>query len=154
MGNLTSKEEAFCQAIARLGEKEKVSAYKEAGYSVNMSNASVQVQADKLFNKPKLALRIKELRSKVVEAAEKRFTISIERRLRWLEDIVEAGLSNYVDGNGQARRENLAAAKGAIETLNTMLGIGGDEKEAQSMTITFGVKKPVGDIKITKGEQC
>jgi hypothetical protein len=152
MGSLTNKEEAFCQNIAKYGEKEKVKAYVDAGYSTNMSNAAIQVQADKLFNKPKLHLRIKELRSKVMEKVEERFTISVEWRLQKLQEIIDAGLSEYMDGNGQARREGLSAAKGAIETINAMLGTGGEEEDkGEKLNITFNVAEPVRDVKVTRG---
>ncbi|AUR88547.1 terminase small subunit, partial [Vibrio phage 1.115.B._10N.222.49.B11] len=150
---LTKREEAFCQNIAKYGEKEKVKAYTDAGYSTNMSNAAIHVQADKLFNKPKLSLRIKELRSKVMEKVEERFTISVEWRLQKLQEIIDAGLSKYKDGNGQARREGLSAAKGAIETINSMLGTGGeDEDKGEKLNITFNVSEPVRDVKVTRGE--
>lgn len=152
---LTQKEEAFCQAIAKYGDKEKVKAYKEAGYSTNMSDAAIQVQADKLFNKPKLSLRLDELRVISNKVAEEKFTISVEQRLEWLKEIVEAGMSKQVVMQGESmieRRENLAASNKAIEILNSMLGTGDDNNDAQSLTINFGVNAPVGEIKVTRGE--
>lgn len=149
---LSLKEEAFCQAIAKYGEKEKVKAYIEAGYSVNMSNASIQVQADKLFNKPKLSLRIKELRVLVVENNEKEFKYTVEWRLKKLESIIDAGLSTYEDGNGQKRREALSASKGAIDTMNSMLGIDENDEKGESLNIVFNVSEPVRDVKVTRGE--
>jgi len=139
MGKLTAKEEAYCQLIAKYGEKEKVKAYTEAGYSISMSNAAIQVQADKLFNKPKLSLRIKELQKVVDKVAEKKFTIGVEKRLRWLEEIVNAGLSTYLDQTGNKRRENLAASRGAIETLNAMLGTD-ENSETKPVKVFVGVE--------------
>ena len=139
MAKLTGKEEAFCQLIAKYGDKKKVKAYKEADYSVNMSEAAIQVQADKLYNKPKLSLRIKELQKTVNNIAKKKFTITVERRLRWLEEIVSAGLATYNDASGGSRRENLAASKGAIETLNTMLGID-ENSETKPVKVFIGVE--------------
>jgi len=139
MGKLTAKEEAYCQLIAKYGEKEKVKAYTEAGYSTSMSNAAIQVQADKLFNKPKLSLRIKELQKVVNKVAEKKFSISVEQRLKWLEQIVKAGLGTYHDAAGNERRENLAASKGAIETLNTMLGTD-ESSDVKPVKVFIGVE--------------
>lgn len=150
---LTDKEESFCQAIARNGRHKKVESYKEAGYSTTMTAAAMGVAADRIYNKAKIALRIDQLMKVANKVAEERFTVSIEKRLRWLEEIVNAGLGEYEDGNGKKRRENLSAAKGAIETLNSMLGTGEDESEkGEEISITFNVSQPVRDVKVTSGK--
>ena len=105
MAKLTGKEEAFCQLIAKYGDKKKV----------------------------------KELQKTVNNIAKKKFTITVERRLRWLEEIVSAGLATYNDASGGSRRENLAASKGAIETLNTMLGID-ENSETKPVKVFIGVE--------------
>ena len=149
---LTTKEESFCRLIAKYGEKEKVKAYTGAGYSTNMSKAALQVQADKLFNKPKLSLRIKELRSIVKDGEEKEFKYTVEWRLKKLQEIIDAGLSVYEDGNGQKRREALSASKGALDTMNAMLGIDDNNNEGESLNIVFNVSEPIRDVKVKRGE--
>ncbi len=117
----TSKEESFAQSyIKHFGDLLK--AYKGSEYSQKLTNVQMSVEASKLSKKPIIALRIEELEGKVRVIAEKKFTITVERRLRWLSEIVEAGMGDYIDASGGKRKENLAAAKGAIETLNNMLG--------------------------------
>lgn len=148
---LTVKQEAFAVKYVECNDASE--AYRFAYDCSNTTPNSIHVNASKQLKHAKVALRIKELQSKVNEIAEKRFTITIEQRLEWLKEIVEAGLSQYADGNGQARREGLSAAKGAIETINAMLGVGGDDSDkGEAISITFNVAQPVRDVKVTKGE--
>lgn len=152
MSKLNSKQEAFAVAVVENGG-DKVAAYKAAGYSLNLNANAMGVQADKLFHHPKISLRISELQKVADEVAKKQFSISIEKRLKWLEEIVEAGLSTYLDQAGNQRRENLAASRSAIETINTMLGTGADdENTGERVSVVFNVSSPVGDVKVTKGE--
>lgn len=149
---LTAKEESFCQLIATYGEKEKVKAYTEAGYSTNMSANAIGVAAARVFNKSKIMLRIKELRSIVTDKAEKSFKYTVEWRLKKLNDIVDAGLSTYEDQQGNKRREALSASKGAIDTMNSMLGVDKENEEGESMQLVFNVSAPIRDVKVTRGE--
>ena len=152
---LRPKQEAFAQAVVVNGG-DKYLAYKDAGYSTKMSVAMVRTQADKLFNHKKVKARIKQLRKSADKAQEKKFNISVTRRLKWLEEIVDAGLSEYKDANKQKRRENLSAAKGAIAVINEMLGVtegdGDDEESSTPIGITFSVKEAVAEVEITKHE--
>ena len=151
--SLTTKENAFCIAIAKNGESEKVKSYTEAGYSTNMSAKAISVQADKIFNKPKINLEIKRLQIISSKIAEDKFNITIEQRLTWLKEIVEAGLSTYQDKNGESRREGLSASKGAIETINNMLGVSDDEDDTgEALTINFSVNSAVKNVRVIKGE--
>lgn len=135
---LTAKEELFSQAfIARTGDK--VQAYKDAGYSVNMSNASMAVQADKLYNKPKINLRIKELQKTASAIANERFTVSIEQRVKWLNEVAIAGLELLEDATGASKRQNLASTCKAIEVLNSMLGIDEVSDKVKPVKVFVGV---------------
>lgn len=141
--NLSQKEEAFCQAVARLGHHKKVEAYKEAGYSQNLNPNAMGVQADKLYNKPKLRLRIEELTKKVERVAEEKFTISVEQRLKWLEEIVHAGMTEQTVMRGETavtQRENLAASNQAIKTLNEMLGTDEKQDKVKPVKVFIGVE--------------
>ena len=135
---LTAKEELFAQAyIERTGDK--VQAYKDAGYSLKLNSAAMAVQADKLYNKPKINLKIQELQKKADKIANEKFSISVEKRLKWLEQIVEAGLSDYTDAQENNRKENLAASKGAIETMNSMLGVSEKGDKVKPVKVVVGV---------------
>jgi hypothetical protein len=151
MRKLTAKEEAFCNAVV-LNGGDKVKAYEDAGYSMKMSIPVICTQADKTSKKPHVALRIKSLTKEANKVALNKFSISVQQRLEWLDEIREAGMDTYKDQAGNERRESLTASNAAIKTMNEMLGTDNDDKTAESLNITFSVKSPVGDIKITKGK--
>lgn len=134
---LTSKEESFAQAYV-LNKNEPIEGYRNSDYSQNLTSEDMSKQAQKLLNKPHINRRIEELQLKASAVAEKKFTISVEWRLRALKDIVDAGLGFYLDAQGNKRKENLAAAKGSIDTMNTMLGTK-EENEKVIKPIAIGV---------------
>lgn len=151
MKRLTAKEDAYTRAVV-LNGGDKVKAYEVAGYSMNMNMVKVGIQADKVHNRPSVNLRIAQLQKDADKVAKEKFTISVEQRLRWLNEVREAGIATYIDGSGSQRRESLTAVTGAIKIMNEMLGTDNSENTAESLNITFNVKAPVGDIKITRGE--
>tara|TARA_R110001606_G_scaffold27768_1_gene88621 strand:- start:5101 stop:5532 length:432 start_codon:yes stop_codon:yes gene_type:complete len=134
---LTSKEESFAQAYI-FNKEELIQAYRNSEYSQNLTPEQMSVQANKLFKKPSINLRIKTLQLKASEIAEKKFTITVTQRLEWLKEITEAGIATYTDSTGSARRESLTAARGAIETMNSMLGIT-DSKDKKIEPIKIGI---------------
>ena len=149
---LNPKQEKFAQEVV-LNGGDKVKARAAAGYSTKMSNPSQGVDADKLYNHAKISLRIAELQIEADKIAKEVFTISVEQRLRWLNEITVAGLSTYEDQGGNKRRENLSASTGAIKTMNEMIGVSdGESESAPSLEITFNVKQPVKDVKITNAK--
>tara|TARA_R110000744_G_scaffold14616_5_gene41450 strand:- start:116 stop:547 length:432 start_codon:yes stop_codon:yes gene_type:complete len=136
---LTSKEESFAQAFIATN-RDLIQAYRKSEYSQKLTADQMSVQANKLFNKPKINLRIAELTKKVIDIAEKKFTITIEQRLRWLNEIVDAGLEIVVDASGVAKRQNLPASKSAIDTLNNMLGTDEASGTVKPVKVLIGVK--------------
>lgn len=149
---LTAKEESYAQNVV-LNGGDKVKAYESAGYSMNMATQSICTQADKIHRKPHVNLRIVELQEQADKVAKEVFTISVEQRLEWLKEIAEAGLSTYEDQGGNKRRENLTASTGAIKTMNEMIGVSDESSEnAPSLEITFQVKQPVKEVKITNAK--
>lgn len=137
---LTPRQEAFAQAVVRNGG-DKVAAYKEAGYTwENMNQNSLSVSADKTYNKANVNLRIKQLLEIANKTAEKKFSITVEQRLKWLKEITEAGISSYQDGSGVTRRENLAASRAAIQTMNDMLGVTEKGDGVKPVKVIIGVK--------------
>ena len=146
---LTEKEESFAQAFM-FHKEQLIEAYRHSKYSQNLNAAQMSVQANKLFKKPSINLRITELQQKASKIADEKFTISVEWRLRALKDVYEAGMGTYRDAQENERKENLSAAKGAIETMNTMLGVtdDGDDK-GEPLTIQFNVSPAVGNVKVT-----
>jgi phage terminase small subunit len=151
---LQPKQELFAQEVVKNGG-DKVAAYKAAGYSPNLNPNAMGVQGDKLFNNPKIALRVSELQKEADKVAKEVFSISVEWRLKALKDIHDAGVTQYKDGNDVKRYENLAASNSAIKTMNEMLGVteekdGGNTGEA--ISINFMVNPAVRDVKVVRHE--
>ena len=136
---ITSKEESFAQAYV-FHKNDSIEGYRNSDYSQNLKPDQMSVQAYKLLKKPQIILRIKEIQLKADAIAEEKFSITIEQRLEWLKEITEAGMSTYADSTGALRRESLTAARGAIETMNTMLGIDGNTDKIKPVKIFVGVK--------------
>ena len=136
---LTSKEESFAQAYKEFKE-DLISAYRNSLYSQNLTPEQMSVQANKLFNKPNINLRIVELTKKTAQIAEEKFTITVEKRLQWLNEIVEAGLEVLKMADGTYKRQNLPAARSAIDTLNSMLGTNDGSEKVKPVKIFVGVK--------------
>ena len=134
---LTSKEESFAQAYV-LHKNDSIEGYRHSEYSQKLKPENMSAEAYKLQRKPHIAHRIKKLQSKASEIAERKFTITVEQRLEWLKTITEAGIATYIDSAGASRRESLTAARGAIETMNTMLGIT-DSKDKKIEPIKIGI---------------
>ena len=145
MGKLTDKEEIFCQAYYENGGN------ATAAYLVMVPNSkakpeSINEMASRMLANVKVSSRIAELKAQAAVVASAKFNITVEQRLRWLKDITEAGLSVYIDSAGNNRRENLAAARAAIQTMNEMLGVSeSDKKERKSYNITLSVKDASDD---------
>ena len=148
---LNARQEAFAKEVVRNGG-DKVAAFKLSWSWENYSKAALDVQANKQYNHPKISLRIAELQKEADKIAKEKFTISIEQRLDWLNQVANAGLSTYADQQGNERRENLTATTGAVKILNEMLGVGGDDNDkGEAIQINFSVSQPVGDVKVTRG---
>ena len=135
---LTAKEESFAQAYV-LNKNDSIEGYRNSEYSQKLAPDQMSVQAYKLLKKPQISLRIKELQARANSIAEEKFTITIEKRLKWLVEIVEAGLGEYKDAQENTRKENLAASKGAIETINTMLGVSEKSDDVKPVKVFVGV---------------
>lgn len=147
---LNKNQKKFAKEVV-LNGGDKVSAFKSTGWKwKGFSSKALRVEADKKFNHPNISLMITELQKEADRIAKESFSISVKQRLEWLKKITEAGLSTYKDAQGSKRREGLSAARSAIETMNTMLGVtDNDSDQAEPLTISFEVSAPVKNIKIT-----
>ena len=149
---LNAKQEAYAQAVV-LNGGDKVAAYKKAGYSMSGNSATISREADEKHNHPKISQRIQELQIEASAIAKESFTISVEQRLRWLNDITIAGMGTYVDQGGNKRRESLTASTGAIKTMNEMLGVSDDSSEnAEPLQIVFNVSSAVKEVKVVNAK--
>lgn len=122
MGDLTAKEEAFAKAYVLNGGN-ATEAWNTAYPNSKATPASKNQQASRCLANLKVASRIEELKRKASAAAEKAFTITVEQRLKWLDEVAKAGLETYIDAAGNKRRENLSATRAAVQTMNEMLGV-------------------------------
>lgn len=150
---LSEKQEKFAQEVVRNGG-DKVAALKASGYAwENYTKNALSVQSDKIYNKPKTNLRIKELQEQADAIAKEKFAVTIEQRLDWIKQVAEAGLTQHKDETGNlARFENLAATNKAVEILNTMLGLGDDGNTGETIAVTFEVSAPVREVKVTNAK--
>lgn len=155
MGDLTAKEEAFAREYVLGGCSDATAAWSMAHPDSKAKPNSRYVAACRMVNDPKVALRIDELKRTASVAAEKAFTITVEQRLRWLDEVAKAGLETYIDNAGNKRRENLAATRAAVQTMNEMLGVdGGDgDSKSQPLEIKFTVSAAKASVETTNVER-
>lgn len=142
VSKLQPKQELFAVNVV-LNGGDKVKARKEAGYSTAMSKASQGVDADKLYNHAKISLRIAELQLEADKIAKEKFGISIEQRLRWLQEVAEAGLTKQLITKGEdvvEQRENLPATTGAIRVMNEILGTDEQGDSTKPVKVFIGVE--------------
>ena len=149
---LTMKEEAYCQAYV-LNNGNSTAAWRQANPESTAKPETQHSQASITLAKPKVRARIAELQDEARAIATDKFTITVEQRLRWLKDIVEAGLDVYIDQNGNKRRENLAASRAAVATVNDILGVSGDDKAPAESGVTIVIKRDDGARKVDVVEQ-
>lgn len=153
MNDLTDKEEAFCKAYVLNGGNQ-TEAWRAANPKSRAKPETQHVKASIMYAQDKVKVRIEQLKAAMSEKAAKKFEITVEQRLKWLKDIVEAGIDVYIDGNGASRRENLAAARAAIATMNDMLGKDDDNSDnAQPLEIKFTVSAAKANIETTNVER-
>lgn len=151
MSDLSAKEEAFAQAYVLGGCSDATAAWRIAHPASKAKPETQHSKAYLMLKKGQVKARIKHLQKKAAVKAEEKFTVSVEQRLKWLEEVAKAGLDKYQDANGQSRRENLAATRAAVQTLNEMLGIAegeGDEKSTP-LEIKFTIAQPKGSVVTT-----
>ena len=95
--NLTIKQENFCQAYIRLGDKS--AAYREAYSTTNMKVETVNERASRLSNEYKISTRIAFLQKEIKE--ENKATIS--EVLNTLSDMLRFDIAELYDANGNLK---------------------------------------------------
>lgn len=93
--NLTIKQEAFCQAYIRTGDKS--ASYREVYNCSRLKDKSIHELSSKLSSNIKVTSRIEELKAKVAKIAEDKFQITQEEMLRHLNILRNARIDEYVD---------------------------------------------------------
>jgi len=92
---LTLKQEKFCNAYIRLGDKS--AAYREAYSCDRMTAKSVNEKASELFNNVKVTSRVNALQAKAAIIAEEKFSITSESILRHLNILSNSRIDDYVE---------------------------------------------------------
>ena len=112
--NLTIKQEAFCQAFVRLGDKS--AAYREAYSSSNMKPQTIHVRASKLTNEYKISTRIDLIRAEISE----RNKITIDELVQNLAGMVRFDPASVYDEFGALKsiHEMPKEARQMISELN------------------------------------
>jgi hypothetical protein len=134
---LTAKQEAFALKYVELGDAS--AAYRHAYKCDSVKNESVHRMAHAVLNNVKVSSRIECLQAKKTEIAESALSITLEQRMEWLKQIVEAGLSKYEDQTSE-KYHSLSAANQAVSTLNAMLGIDEKADKAKPVKVIIGVQ--------------
>lgn len=133
--------------------EDNTAAYLKAKPNSKAASKSLYALACKMSKLPAVAKRIEELKAKARDKAETRFNITVEQRLKWLKQITEAGLGTYHDQGGNERRENLAASRAAIATMNDMLGTDSEDSGGtEPLEIKFTISTAKGKIETTNVE--
>lgn len=142
MSELTAKEEAFAQAYVLGGCSDATAAWRKAHPLSKAKDSTQYTKASLMLKKEEVKKRISQLKKKAAVKAEDDFGVGVEWRLSVLKEIADAGRAEYKDGNGQSRRENLAAARGAIQTINDMLGVAlpGEKGKRQSFNVNLRIQ--------------
>ena len=110
---VSPKEEKFAQAIINTAG-DKVKAYKTSGYSLKLTTPQMSTQADKIYNRPNVSLRIKQLQKIELTV----IVATKEAKLLILEEVIDACKS--VDNEKGMVNANAVIA--AIKEHNIMQG--------------------------------
>lgn len=135
-----AKYDAFVRAFHINGNNATQAAI-DAGYSKKTAG----VKANQLLK----IVYIKEELAKLQKSANDEYTVSLEKRIKWLEKAVDCGFRDCLDAYGNQRAENLAASISGVKELNLMLGTTSEDEEAPSLNINFNVNDAIGEVKVT-----
>ncbi|AYO38477.1 terminase small subunit [Serratia sp. P2ACOL2] len=105
MASLTLKQEAFCQAYIETGNASE--AYRTAYAADKMKPEAVHVQASKLQDNPKIALRISELRGEIKD----RHNVTVDSLIAELEEARKAALAAETPQSSAAVAATMGKAK-------------------------------------------
>ena len=125
---LTPKQERFVQNVFKgMSQRE---AYKDSYNVKRMSDKTIDEEACKLFNSPKISTRYQEL----VDKLEKKTIMTAEERMEWLSkvitgDVKETGMVKHFNSETGEDEEipvefpsQLSTKLKALDTLNKMTG--------------------------------
>lgn len=105
MASLTIKQEAFCQAYIETGNASE--AYRTAYAADKMKPEAVHVNASKLLDNAKVALRVKELQGEIKQ----RHNVTVDSLLAELEEARQKALSAETPQSSAAVAATMGKAK-------------------------------------------
>jgi len=105
MAGLTVKQEKFCQAYIEKGNASE--AYRTAYAADKMKPEAIHVNACKLLDNAKVALRLKELRGDI----QQRHSVTVDSLLAELEEARTAALTSETPQSSAAVAATMAKAK-------------------------------------------
>jgi hypothetical protein len=121
-GNPTDKEiEVYSTAIVLDGMTQS-DAWRKTFPKSKAKDESVHVNASKLNDKPKVQLRILQKQNEFKERAEEEFSLTTSALQKTLSDVMEKGLSEKEDAQGNLVSQNLGAVVSAVAEVNRMNG--------------------------------
>lgn len=132
---LTYKQNEFVKEYLINGNNGTQAAIK-AGYPENSARQIADQNLSKLYIKEEIEVRQKQ----ITKVAEKKFTFTVEQRLKMLGDVYNAGMGQYVDAQNNKRYENLATSKGCVQELNVMLGVDEEGAGTKPVKVFIGVE--------------
>ncbi|EAT2899699.1 terminase small subunit [Enterobacter roggenkampii] len=105
MTGLTIKQEAFCQAYIETGNASE--AYRTAYAADKMKAEAIHVNASKLLDNAKVALRVKELQGEIKQ----RHNVTVDSLLKELEEARQAALGAETPQSSAAVAATMGKAK-------------------------------------------
>ncbi|HDT5074127.1 TPA: terminase small subunit [Enterobacter asburiae] len=105
MAGLTIKQEAFCQAYIETGNASE--AYRTAYAADKMKAEAIHVNASKLLDNAKVALRVKELQGEIKQ----RHNVTVDSLLKELEEARQAALGAETPQSSAAVAATMGKAK-------------------------------------------
>ncbi len=105
MAGLTIKQEAFCQAYIETGNASE--AYRTAYAADKMKAEAIHVNASKLLDNAKVALRVKELQGEIKQ----RHNVTVDSLLKELEEARRAALGAETPQSSAAVAATMGKAK-------------------------------------------
>lgn len=121
----------------------------EAAVSAGYSEKSARQTATKLLTNGYICDELTRLKLEASKKAVESYSVTLERRLEWLNDIVIMGMEKHADMQGNMKPHSLPASTGAIAELNKMLGTTDNESDATALNINFTVSEAVAEVKVT-----
>lgn len=129
---LTIKEESFCQAYLKKGNKSE--AYRLSYSTKNMKPESIHVEAQKIYKRPKVTLRIKQLQDEIAE----RNKMTLDKVVAGIAEIATFDIAELYDEKGTLKNihdipKAIRTAISGIKVTEEFQGFG-PEKEIIGFT--------------------